>query len=121
MGTELYTDIKLAFFSEDILFYGIIVEQSGSEVWEKPLEKQRVQNRLASYEVHIGHIFYNVNATVSFGNCLTLSIFRFQIFLPDRQTETDKTDCLTPSRMRVQGKKYSQVVGLACGGHACVN
>ena len=32
MGTELYTDIKLAFFSEDILFYGIIVEQSGSEV-----------------------------------------------------------------------------------------
>ena len=32
----------------------------------KLLEKQRVQNRFASYEVHIGHFFYNVNATVSF-------------------------------------------------------
>ena len=43
----------------------------------KLLEKQRVQNRFASYEVHIGHFFYNINAAVSFGNCLTLSIFRF--------------------------------------------
>ena len=49
----------------------------------KLLEKQRVQNRFASYEVHIGHFFYNVNATVSFGNCLTLSIFRFKNFSPD--------------------------------------
>ena len=32
----------------------------------KLLEKQGVQNRFASYEVHIGHFFYNVNATVSF-------------------------------------------------------
>ena len=32
----------------------------------KLLEKQRVQNRFASYEVHIGHFFYNVNTTVSF-------------------------------------------------------
>ena len=32
----------------------------------KLLEKQRVQNHFASYEVHIGPFFYNVNATVSF-------------------------------------------------------
>ena len=32
----------------------------------KLLEKQSVQNRFASYEVHIGHFFYNVNTTVSF-------------------------------------------------------
>ena len=32
----------------------------------KLLEKQRVQNHFASYEVHIGHFFYNANATVSF-------------------------------------------------------
>ena len=38
----------------------------------KLLEKQRAQNRFASYEVHIGHFFYNVSATVSFGNRLTL-------------------------------------------------
>ena len=30
----------------------------------KLLEKQRVQNRFASYEVHIGHFFYNINAAV---------------------------------------------------------
>ena len=41
----------------------------------KLLEKQRVQNHFASYE--IGHFLYNVNATVSFVNCLTLSIIRF--------------------------------------------
>ena len=52
----------------------------------KLLEKQRVQNRFASYEVHIGHFFYNINATVSFGNHLNLSIFRFQKFLLDRLT-----------------------------------
>ena len=49
----------------------------------KLLEKQRVRNRFASYEVHIGHFVYNVNATVSFRNRLTLSIFRFIIFSPD--------------------------------------
>ena len=49
----------------------------------KLLEEQRVQNRFASDEVHIGHFFYNVNGTVSFGNCLTLSIFRFKNFSPD--------------------------------------
>ena len=32
----------------------------------KLLEKQRVQNCFASYEVHIGHFFYNVNVNVSF-------------------------------------------------------
>ena len=65
---------------------------------QKLLEKQRVQNRFASYEVHIGHFFYNVNVTVSFGNCLTLGLFSFP---PDWQTnwQTDKTNCLiTPSR-----------------------
>ena len=45
----------------------------------KLLEKQRVQNRFTSYEVYIDHFFYNVNATVSLGSHLTLSIFRFQI------------------------------------------
>ena len=56
----------------------------------KLLEKQRVQNHFASYEVHIGHFFYNINATVSFGNRLTLSIFRFQNFFTgqiDRRTK----------------------------------
>ena len=47
----------------------------------KQLEKQRVQNRFAFYEIHIGHFSYNVNATVSFGNCL--SIFRFEKFSLD--------------------------------------
>ena len=48
----------------------------------KQLEKQRVQNHFAFYEVHIGHLFFcNVNATVSFGNCL--SIFRFKKFSLD--------------------------------------
>ena len=51
----------------------------------KLLENQRVENRFASYEVHIGHFFYNynVNAAVSSGNRLTLSIFRFQNFSLD--------------------------------------
>ena len=49
----------------------------------KLLEKQRVQNRFASYKVHTGHFFYDINATVSFGNRLTLSIFRFKYFSPD--------------------------------------
>ena len=49
----------------------------------KLLEKQSVMNCLASYEVHIGQFFYNVNATVSFGNHLTLSIFRFKFFSLD--------------------------------------
>ena len=35
-------------------------------IMTKLLEKQRVQNRFASYEIHIGHFFYNVNATISF-------------------------------------------------------
>ena len=39
----------------------------------KLLVNQRVQNRFASYVVHIGHYIYNVSATLSFGNCLTLS------------------------------------------------
>ena len=44
----------------------------------KLLEKQRVKNCFASYEVHMGHFFfYNVNAIVSFGNRLTLSIIFF--------------------------------------------
>ena len=49
----------------------------------KLLEKQRVENHFASYEVHIDHFFDNANATVSFGNRLTLSILRFKNFLPD--------------------------------------
>ena len=46
------------------------------------LEKQRVENRFASYEVHIDHFFY-VKATISFANHLTLSTFRFKTFSPD--------------------------------------
>ena len=53
----------------------------------KLVEKQRVKNRFASYEVHIGHLFYNVNSTVKFGNCLILPVFRFKKFSLD--TETD--------------------------------
>ena len=55
---------------------------------KKLLEKQRVQNGFASYQVHIGHLFYNVNATVSFGNCLTLSSYiQISKFSLDRQTD----------------------------------
>ena len=58
----------------------------------KLLEKHRVQNRFASYEVHIGQFLYNVNATVSFGNCLTLSKFRFKIFHWTDKLTTKLTD-----------------------------
>ena len=47
------------------------------------LEEQRVQNRFASYEVHIVTFFYNVKVTVSFRNRLTLSLFRFRNLSPD--------------------------------------
>jgi len=49
----------------------------------KLLERQRVKNCFASYDVYIGHFFCNVNANISFGNRLTLSIFRFQNFSLD--------------------------------------
>ena len=55
----------------------------------KLLEKQREQNCFGSYEVHIGHFFYSVNATVSFEivePCL-YSDFKFFTGLTDRQTE----------------------------------
>ena len=41
----------------------------------KLLGKQRVENCFAYYEVHMVTFFYNVD--VSFGNRLTLSVFRF--------------------------------------------
>ena len=74
----------------------------------KLLEKQRVQNRSASYEVHIGHFFYNVNATVSFGNHLTLPIYKIfhrTNWQTDKLTnrQTDKTNCLTPLCMCTWG------------------
>ena len=43
----------------------------------KLLKKQRVQNH---FEVDIGHFFYNVNATVSFGNHLNLSNSVLKVF-----------------------------------------
>ena len=43
----------------------------------KLMEKQRVYNHFGFHEVHIGHFFYNVN-TISFGNRVTLSTFRFK-------------------------------------------
>ena len=51
----------------------------------KLLEKQRVYRTTlhVSYEVHTGHFFYNVSATVRFGKCLTLSVLRFKYFSPD--------------------------------------
>ena len=68
----------------------------------KLLEKQRVQNRFAFYEVHIGHFFYNVNATISFGNRLYSDL---KFFLLDRQTDRqmDKTHWLTPLHMHARG------------------
>ena len=54
----------------------------------KLVEKQRVKNRFASYEIHIGHFFYNVNSTVKFGNCLILPVFRFKNFSLDTETDT---------------------------------
>ena len=70
----------------------------------KLLEKQRVQNRFASYEVHIGHFFYNINAAVSFGNRLKPCLYSdFKIF--HRTDRQKKTDCLTPSRMRARGNE----------------
>ena len=53
----------------------------------KLLEKQRVENCFAAYEVHI---HFTVNATVRVENHLTLSIFRFN--RTDKQTD----NCLTP-------------------------
>ena len=75
----------------------------------KLLEKQRVQNRFASDEVHIGHFSYDVNATVSFGNCSTLSIFRFKKFhrtdkLINKLTDGQNQLLKTPSRMRAWSK-----------------
>ena len=69
----------------------------------KLLEKQRVQNRFAAYEVYIGHFFYNINATVSWKlfSLVYIQIFKFFTGLRDRQT--DKTNCLTPSRMHAWG------------------
>ena len=55
---------------------------------KKLLEKHRVQNLFASYEVHIGQFLYNVNATVS----LTLSKFRFKIFHRTDKLRTKLTD-----------------------------
>ena len=49
----------------------------------------RVKNRFASYEVNKGHFFNNVNVTVSFGNRLTLSTFRFQHFSQANYTYHD--------------------------------
>ena len=46
----------------------------------KQLEKQRVQNHFASYEVHIGHLSMLLSVLE---NHLTLSIFGFKNFSPD--------------------------------------
>ena len=46
----------------------------------KQLEKTLVQNRFASYEVHIGHLSMLLSVLE---NRLTLSIFRFKNFSPD--------------------------------------
>ena len=51
-------------------------------------------------------VFSEDNATVSFGNCLTLSIFKF-FKLTNKQTDelTDvQNRLLNPSRRRAQGK-----------------
>ena len=56
-------------------------------------------------------LFYNVSATVRLGNCLTLSILRFKFLstgLTDKQM--DKTNCLTPSRMRWQGNNMNRMM-----------
>ena len=54
----------------------------------KQLEKQRVQNRFAFYEVHIGHFSYNVNGTVSFGNCLSIIYSDLKIYhWTDKRTD----------------------------------
>ena len=73
----------------------------------KLLEKQRVQNNSASYEVHIGHFLYNINAAVSFGNRLILSIFRFQNFSLDRQT-----DRLTDGQNQLLNYPFAHTVGV---------
>ena len=85
----------------------------------KLLEKQRVLNCFASDEVHIGHFFHNINATVSFGNRLNLSIFK--IFCrTDKLTnwQMDKTNCLTPSHMRARGNNLPVTYRLA-SSHVC--
>ena len=77
----------------------------------KLLEKQRIKNRFASYEVHIGHLFCNVNAAVR--NHLTLSTFRFKTFstrLTDKLTKklTDKQNqLLNPFTHACAGCKVS--------------
>ena len=74
----------------------------------KQLEKTLVQNRFASYEVHIGHLSMLLSVLE---NRLTLSIFRFKNFFT-RLTNwrTDKTSCLTLSRMCVWGNNIFHIV-----------
>jgi len=62
--------------------------------------------------VHIGHIFYNVNATVSFGIRLTLSIFRFQNFSLDSLTNwltAEQNQLLNPFMHEHSGEQTTWV------------
>ena len=60
--------------------------------------------------IHISRFFYNFSASVSFRNRLTMSIFKFQGFSLDWQTDLqiDKTNCLTPLCMHTQGNNNVQ-------------
>ena len=63
------------------------ISSTFSHLWNRKLLEKQVQNHFASYEIYIGlFFFYNVNATVSFGNRL------YSNFSPDWQTDkqTDK-------------------------------
>ena len=73
----------------------------------KLLEKQRVQNRSASYEVHIGHFFLQCQCYCQFWksfNPVYIQISKF--FTGQTDWQMDKTNCLTPSRMRTRGNEW---------------
>ena len=62
----------------------------------KLLEKPRVQNRFASYEVHIGRFFYNANASY----CQFWKLFN-PVYIQISKFFTGQTDRLTDGQNRL--------------------
>ena len=77
----------------------------------KLLEKQRVENHFASYEVYIGHFFLQCQILLSVLEIVKTCLHSdFKFFSLDRLTDwqTEKMNCLTSSQMRTQGN-YEKV------------
>ena len=76
------------------------------------MEKQRVQNRFASYEVHIGHLF-TMSMLLSVLE-IVLSIFRFKNFSPEWQTDklTDGQNQLLNPFAHASAGNYAIVISV---------